>query len=325
MGRWLIVLVSLVLWAGCARPSRKGVLSPELPLTLSDLAEIRDGEKNHETILLENIVLRSPKLENYLNAMAASLSEVSTRPHLPYKVVILEGDEVMLFGGPGGYIYMTRGLLEFVGSEAELAGIVAHEIGHISHYDYANIPKASKMKTLYDKLLQGSELASEAVGSYGTAANRGLKGVGRVTPIIANRFRVDQEIGSDERAIDYLMKAGYDPRGLYDFLERLSRVEISEIPRFVGILNTHPPFQDRREVLREYLNHLNLDTQLKQGKIEFKKDLLNDVRQAAFNVPNSILFEPESGLRRTLSSETGNAPHAKENKLVPAGQRGEWF
>lgn len=300
------VVVLLLVAAGCANHiDRKGVISRELPLTLDDLSEIRAGEENHEKVLESYRVYEHPKLEAYLNSIASNIAEVSTRPHLPYHVVLLDDEEVNMFGGPGGYIYMTRGLLNFVGSEDEIAGLIAHEIGHISHYDYSNIPQFSKVKKVHKLMTKGSELARNSIGTYGTAAYYGLKGLEKAAPYMSRRFAVDAEIDADEKAIQYMVQSGYDPRGLKKFMDRLSQVEVGDVGRFVIFMNVHPPFQDRRTILDENLSKINFE----DGKIEFRQDTLSEVRQTTVNASSSILFVPQLGVHRVTPMSLEELQH----------------
>jgi predicted Zn-dependent protease len=281
-------VVILAIASGCSRVDRKGIMSQELPLTVDDLAEIRAGERNHEEVLLQYKYYDSPKMEAYLNTIAASLADVSTRPNLPYRVVILDEDEVNMFGGPGGFIYVTSGLLKFVESESEMAGLLAHEIAHISHFDYSNIPQLTKMQTVYKGLLRGTELARDSIGSYGTAAYYGVKGIGKVAPYVGGQFAADQEIIADDLAVKFLKKAGYDPRGLHKAVEKLAKVKKSEVGRYVIYMDVHPPFQDRRSALADNLE----DYDPAAGDIEIKQDTLNEMRQMMVNTPDSIVFQP---------------------------------
>lgn len=323
MSRRFLIVLSILILAGCARhrASRGGVISQELPLTLDDLAEIRAGEENHKKVLEQYWIYQSPKLETYANAVTASIAEVSTRPHLPYHVEFLDDDEVNIFGGPGGYIYITRGMMNFVESESELAGIIAHEIGHISHHEYSVIPHQSKVKVVYSGLLKGSELAKDSIGTYGTAANYGLKGLAKAAPIVTGKFSEDLEIEADESAVKYLTAAGYDPQGYQKFIDRLSRVEMADVGRFVNYMNTHPPFQSRRTILNQRVAAAAVDT----AKIEFKQDKLNEVRQTTVNAPTSIIFEPAFGVHHVDPMEVQQAEHGKDEKLPAPRKRWGWF
>ena len=290
MRRFLIAL-SLLFAAGCAHhPNRDGVLSQELPLTLDDLSEIRAGSQNHERILWEFRLYDNPKLQAYCNTIAANLAAVSTRPHLPYRVFLLEDNDVNVFAGPGGYIYLTRGLLNFVESESELAAVIAHEITHVAGFDYSNIPHLTKMQKVYDVVGKGVELAKDSgiAGPYGSAASIGVRNLGKVGPALGRRFGKDQEIKTDEIALQALLKAGYDPRGYLRFVDKLSKVEMDDLARFVLLLNAHPPFADRKAMLQARIQGMNLQ----HGKIEFKPDTFSEAREVAAGPRESILFRP---------------------------------
>lgn len=325
MARLVLVGVVVLALMGCAaRVSRKGVLSRELPITLSDIAEIHAGEQNHKKVLEEYYLYENPKLQAYVNTITASIAAVSTRPYLPYHVFLLDNSNVNIFGGPGGYIYITRGLFNFVESEPELAGVIAHEIGHISHRDYSNIPQHERMKQVYGLLLKGSEAAKSSIGTYGTAANQGLKGIGKVAPYIDRQFGNDAEVVADEQAVKFMMQAGYDPREYQKFVERISRVEIQDVSRFVTLLNTHPPFPARRTLLNTRSGNLDFE----KGKIEFKKDTLNEVRQMAVNAPppSSVLFTPQLGVHNTAPlGVTPVQPSGEGEKSFFVRKRWGWF
>ncbi len=319
MSRCMQICLGLVFLAGCAHnPTRNGVLSQDLPLTLDDLSEIRAGEKNHEKVLWEYRVYKSPKLEKYCNGLAAHLAAVSTRPHLPYHVVLLDHNEVNIFGGPGGYIYITRGFFDFVQSESELAGAIAHEITHVANYEYSNIPHVSKAKSVYDVLLKGTDIVQNTgmAGPYGKAANMGMRGLGKAAPVIAKRFTEDQEVATDGKAIDALVKAGYDPHGYANFVERLAHVGMEDVGRFVILLNTHPPFQDRRNILQQKIQNIPVE----KGDVSLNPDLLTESRQETIDAPDSIVFQPQFG-NRDASLDVQQMEKDKQEKFAPDRKR----
>ncbi|MDP3920991.1 MAG: M48 family metalloprotease [Candidatus Omnitrophota bacterium] len=318
---YAVLIAMIVVAAGCSRIDRKGVISQELPLTLDDLVEIRAGEQNHRRVLEEYQIYDSPKFETYLNAIASSIAAVSTRPHLPYHVILLDSDDVNIFGGPGGYIYMTRGMVNFVRSESELAGIIAHEIGHISYYEYSHIPKHDKMKKAYDALSKGTELARNSIGTYGTAAYYAVKYTGKAAPYIGRQFGKDAEIHADEKAVEYLVAAGYDPRGFKAFVERLTQIEMDDVSRFVVFMNTHPPFQDRRTVLEGIVE----DDGEEPAMIDFKQDMLSEVRQITVNSSDSIVFAPQMGVHQAHPMEMNESLHEDDKKIPAAQKRVSWF
>jgi predicted Zn-dependent protease len=321
--KWSLSILILIFLAGCARTTRDGVISQELPITLDDLSEIRNGELNHEKVLWDYRVYQSPKLEKYCNAIAASLAEVSTRPNLPYRVVLLDDPEVNVFGGPGGYIYLTRGLFDFVESESELASVIAHEIIHVASFQYSHIPQAGKMQKTYDLFMKGAEFARDnAPGPYGSAARIGMNVAGKAVPEAARQFGRDEEIVTDGLAVEVLVKAGYDPEGYMRFIDRLSKVEMDDIAKFVNLMSIHPPFADRRNLLE---SHIKNSASQARGDIEMRKDMLSEVRQSTVNTgSDSIIFESSQGNGSAVPLEVHQIEQNKQEELSPYRKRWAW-
>lgn len=319
----LALFVASLMLTGCfhSRINRGGVFSQDLPITVEDVKEIRAGEENHKTILESYSVYENANLEAYLNIIADHIAAVSTRPHLPYHVVLLDTDEVNFFGGPGGYLYVTRGLLNFVNSEGEIAALMANEIAHIAFMDYSAIPHKSKMESFQQIALKGTELARDSIGTYGTAAYYGVKGIGKAAPFISRRFDLDQEVKADEAAVRYLMAADYDPRSLLLVLEKLSRVEMDEVALYVNFMHIHPPFPDRRQALEQHLSKLNLD----DAEIHFRADSLTEVRQMAVNEPREQIFAPRLGIQNATHVGVQPVENQDSTRYAAPRKRVGWF
>ena len=334
----LIFVIAAGILPGCAshnRASRTGIISQELPLTVDDLSEIKEGQANHKKILWQYPVYKSPKLQKYCDAIASGIAAVSTRPHLPYHVTLLDTDEVNIFGGPGGYIYMTKGLFQSIKTEGELAGLLAHEITHVANYEYANIPHLTKVKRAYGLMLAGSELVKNTgmAGPYGSATHMGLSEMGKKAPVVFKRFTADQEVATDEKTIDSLVKAGYDPHEYQAFIERLAKVDMDDVARFVIFLNAHPPFEQRRKILAERIGSLKLEAG-KIEKVEFKIDLLGESRTEVNPSPappaaplKSIVFQPKFKMVTDPPSMDSLTPAKQQRKISPDRKRfsAAWF
>lgn len=343
--RWFLMGLTILAFVGCAtRPSRDGVMSASLPLTVDDLAEIREGQKHREIVLEEYELYDSPKAQVYLNAIAKSIAEVSSRPNLPYQVVLLDDDDINIFGGPGGNIYMTRGMLNFVESETEIAGILAHEIAHVAGYEYSTIPQIGKGKKLYGVLKSGTELASDSIGTYGTVAKYTIRGVEKAKPHLAKRYSRDQEVEADKLAVEFLVKAGYNPNGYEIFNDRLSKVPMEDVKRFVLMMNTHPPFQERRVRLKKLIkkNKGNVTAQKRDMLSEIRMQMVNKVvvtptpevevkvREAPdepeekVEIKESVIFKPALGAHLGSPAKIDEAS-SEGTSLVPQKKRLGWF
>ncbi len=205
--------------------------------------EQRLGLQEHPKILQEfgGDYLEDPELTAYVTSLGTKLARTSELPNLQFTFTVLDTPIVNAFALPGGYIYITRGLLALAENEAEVAGVLAHEIGHVtarhSAERYGNVVAAGVATTLLGVIVGGP--AADAAGG---AANIALQSYSR-----------DQEFEADTLGVRYLSRAGYDPKGMSSFLEKLqahSRLEAElrgkpgEADKF-DIMQTHPRTTDR--------------------------------------------------------------------------------
>ena len=267
MRRLVVIGLSLVFLTGCARVSQKRFISQELPLSSEDLEEIRAGDDAHRKLFEsqnpyqppEYRVYPSPELQAYVAAVGLRLARVSERPRLPYRFFIIDSEKVDLFGLGGGRVYVTRGFFTIITSEDELAGGLAHEIGHMVNFKYSTVERPSKVKKTYNVLLKIASETNSAGGPYGKGAYTGLKAAGQIAPYLKKPFTPDDERAADERAIRYMLKAGYDPRGLQELVEKLAKVGVEEVDLYVDYMRGHPPFVNRRAALNDKIKNIDFD------------------------------------------------------------------
>ncbi len=243
-------LIGLISWIlSCAVNPVTG--KQELML-LSESDEIDLGRQTDTEVVKEYGVLEDPKLTAYLNDFCQRLGKVSHRPRLSYRFKIVDASVVNAFAVPGGYVYFSRGILATLNNEAELAGVMGHEIGHIAARHSAK--QYSRAQLAQVGLGVGAVFIDSPILTGLTQAGAGL---------LFLRFSRDNEREADDLGVEYASKAGYDSAQLAGFFEILERMNPgSDRSGLPGWFSTHPSPQDRVQVVRarakEWMEKLGL-------------------------------------------------------------------
>jgi len=172
---------------------------------------------------------RNQEWNRYINLIGKTVAEFSDRPTLDYHFAILNSQEQNAFAAPGGYIFITVGLLNTLKNEAELAGVLAHEVAHVTH------------KHMLETIRRGAILGS--VSEFTLSAMK--KDPAMFSNVIDEMTEVlftkgldkDKEFEADVVGIEYAYRAGYHPQGLRDYLQTLEKEEGHAQSRF---FTTHP-------------------------------------------------------------------------------------
>lgn len=191
------------------------------------------------------------KLQRYVNQLGRWISLQSTRPGLPWSFAVLDDPGFNAFAAPGGYVFVTRGLVDRVASEAELAGILAHEISHVTGKHHLKAMGAKARAGALTKVL-GSQL-NNTVGGMVSAQ---LLSLGR--DLYASGLDQGDEFEADRNGVALAARAGFDPYGLVEVLQQL-RTAAPDDPLFALSLSTHPPAQQRLDQI-ELAMGARLDT-----------------------------------------------------------------
>lgn len=197
---------------------------------LSEAEEIAISREQDVEIRREMGVYDDPALQRYVGDLGQRLAALSHRPHLPWTFTVLDSPAVNAFALPGGYIYITRGILAYLDDEAELAGVLGHEIAHVT------ARHAAQAYTRQAQANLGLTVLSIFVPSTQPFTDLGAAGLG----VLFLRNSREAELEADGLGAAYAAKGGWDPRGVPRFLKTLSRVaELSErgVPNW---LSTHP-------------------------------------------------------------------------------------
>jgi predicted Zn-dependent protease len=210
-------------------------------MLLSETEEIKLGRETDAQVIKQYGIYEDPKVTAYLNNICQRLARVSHRPHLVYHFKILDASVVNAFAVPGGYVYFTRGILATVNSEAELAGLIGHEIGHITARHSAK--QYSKAQLAQLGLGVGSIFIDSQILS-------GLAQVG--VGMFFLRFSRDNEREADDLGVEYSSKVGYDATQMASFFQTLERMSPgSDRSGLPGWFSTHPNPENRVPIVRE--------------------------------------------------------------------------
>lgn len=194
--------------------------------------EVALGQRMDPQIRQELGVYDDAEWQRYVTEIGSQLARGSHRPQLPWSFAVVDTPTVNAFALPGGYIYVTRGLLAHLGSEAELAGVLGHEIGHVTARHAAEQYTRSTSAQL--GLALGSILFPE-VRPYGDLAGTGLG-------LLALRYGRQDEIEADRLGAEYASRSGWDPAGIAGMLRTLGRLGEARTDRrgVPNWLSTHP-------------------------------------------------------------------------------------
>lgn len=234
--RGCLVSIALLLLSGCAV---NPVTGKQDFVLLSEDEEIALGRSMHPQLLEQMPPYADAALQAYVGKVGERLARVSHRSNLIYRFTVLDSNQVNAFATPGGYIYITRGLLAYLNTEAELAAVLGHEIGHVTARHSVRQHSASTATGLLAAVIgaaSGVQGAGDLANIAGTAV---VRGYGR-----------EHELESDRLGAEYLAKAGYDPRAMLAVIGVLKDQETYEIQRakeegreprsYHGLFSTHP-------------------------------------------------------------------------------------
>ena len=237
MTKLLPVFLSILLLSwGCAT---NPVTGRQNFVLMSEAQELQLGQSYHKKILSEYALYPDEKLQAYISEIGHRLVANSHRANIGYKFFLLDSPEVNAFALPGGYVYITRGILAYMNSEAELAGVLGHEIGHIT--------------ARHGVRQQSKGMLVDLFGSVAAVAS-GNSSVGNLSDIFGSAlmsgYGRKHELEADRLGAVYLVNSGYSPWAMRDVIGTLKNQELFEIERaraegrrpkvYHGVFASHP-------------------------------------------------------------------------------------
>src|SRR3954471_17405091 len=234
-------------WLGCARNPVTG--KSELAL-VSESQEIQMGQQAAQEVAQTIGLYNDAKATAYVSEVGKRMAAASERPNLPWEFHIVEDPSVNAFALPGGFIYVTRGLMGTINDEAELATVVGHEIGHVTNRH--SVQQISKQELAQIGLGVGSILSSD-VAKFGQLASAGLS-------VLFLKYSRDAENQADQAGFRYALNQNYDVREMTNVFQTLNRIsEGSGGGKLPEWLATHPNPENRIEHIEHLLDTLSRD------------------------------------------------------------------
>jgi predicted Zn-dependent protease len=229
---FLVVVMALMIPSCAVNP----VTGKRQIMLMSEEQEIAMGKEYDPQVVATFGEYKNDKLLAFIQQKGEEMGKISHRPDLKYHFRILDSPVVNAFAVPGGYLYFTRGILAQFNNEAELIGVLGHEMGHVTARH--TVSQQSKQQ-LGQLLLIGGMIASEDFRDFAPYAMQGMQ-------LLFLRYSRDAERESDKLGVEYASKIQYDPQQMANFFNTLSRLGETEGPGGIPtFLSTHPDPGDR--------------------------------------------------------------------------------
>ena len=223
-------------------------------VTMSETQEVQTGRQEDVKVRQEYGVYDNKALQQYVNEVGQRLGKASHRPQLQYTYVVVDSPEINAFALPGGYIYVTRGILAYLNSEAELAAVLGHETGHVTARHGVQQMSAATAAGV------GATLVGIFVPALRNQA--GDTAIGLLGNVLLSGYGREHELEADKLGAEYLYRTGYDPQAMIKVIGVLKNQELFDAevakaegrqPRsYHGVFASHPDADQRlQEVVGE--------------------------------------------------------------------------
>lgn len=314
----LIVVTALAL-SGCASNPVSG---QQDFVMMSEPQEIALGRASDVEVRKQYKVYPSPALQSYVNRVGQKVAQHSHRPNIHYTFTVLDSPEINAFALPGGYVYITRGILAYLNSEAEMAAVLGHEVGHVTARHGVRQQSAAQAANI------GISIASIFVPELNTQIGQDLSNL--FGGALLSGYGRDHELEADRLGAQYLARTDYDPQAMIRVVRVLKNQELfdaeiakqegREPRRYHGTFATHPDNDTRLQQVVGEASHLTAANP-SENKSEFLKQteglVFNDsveegvVRGNKFTHPDlgiALTFPPDWSVKNSPTQLVALSP-----------------
>ncbi|HUV05236.1 MAG TPA: M48 family metalloprotease [Armatimonadota bacterium] len=291
--------------------------------------EIEMGREAAAEVEKENKLVTDPQMNERVNTIGQRIAAVANSEPVPatygrpdvyrfdYKFKVIDDNSVNAFSLPGGLVYVHTGLLNYVQSDHELAGVLAHEIAHASHHHVAQL---LKQQSRLDAQMAFVLLAGVVTGVDTEDLGNLLIGAQLVRIARGSRYGQKAEADADATAVIYVEKAGYNPVGTLTFLERLASDYANGPNLDMGIMQTHPATRARSKSVLGQIRSLGLPVNRRAvaDALKAKTEQVTVEGQPITQVKlgDNVLFEPAPIDDAVTSEQRAEAIATKVNQLL---------
>jgi predicted Zn-dependent protease len=282
-------------------------------LQVTDQEEQQIGAAVSEKMRVRYGVVQDTSVHKYVTLVGGVLAQASTRPNLPWTFIVLDTDAVNAFAAPGGYVHITKGALALISTEAELAGVLGHEIIHITEKHTIRAMQKSK------SIQMG---ADETLSGNAALLNKVVDNV--YLDIIEKGFGRAEENESDEKGVVIANTIGYSPLGLFNFLARLQERN-KDATEKRGLFASHPEMKERLDRLSKQIQTSKLASTATLEERYHKNISFKPVPQSAIAVVTTGAAGLTAGGEKPAdkpADKPGDKPAATEEKKEEPKKKG---
>ncbi len=256
---------------------------------MSEEQEIALGAQSDPQVIAEYGLYDNTSLQNFINDQGQAMVKISHRPNIKYTFRIVDSPVVNAFAVPGGYVYFTRGIMAYFNNEAQFAGVLGHETGHITHRH--GVEQYTK-STIGNVLLIGGMAVSKEFAAFANEAQTAMQ-------LLFLKYSRDMEAQADQLGAEYSSKVGYDAHQMADFFKTLKSLDEGSGQQLPTFLETHPDPTDRYNKVEKAAT--DWQAQLPQQKYKVNRDsylkmidgiIFGDDPRQGF-VQSGIFYHPE--------------------------------
>lgn len=218
------------------------------PVFIGEKSEIEIGKKTDQQLRQQYRMSTDQQLNQKINAIGQKLAARSERKNLNYSFAVIDDELVNAFAAPGGYIYITTGILKKLKNDHEIAGVLGHEIGHV-------VNKHS-LKAIQRQMLAqfGLQIMGAMLGDEGISGTILLKATEISASLLMLKNSRENELQADAEGVKIMYLAGYNPRAMVDIQKMLLKMSGGKNPP--AIISTHPPSQERIDAIEQAIRNM---------------------------------------------------------------------